>query len=207
MHDPLTVAFQFGRYGQLLRVWHRDPECDGTDDSCGWFVRARHCDQDIRDKIRRDFAFEWEHGVPFGWFDANGNPNFSVIGIVTQMFQRAAHTAFGYNWRKTRRFMRKHIADIIFFAENNTDSLFSGVTRFYELKWNERERRDERIREMADCIYSWIVRETRPWWRHPRWHIWHWRLQFDWWQDITRRVRGDRRAQSKMGTPTNTEGK
>ena len=31
----------------------------------------------------------------------------------------------------------------------------------------------------------WFV-EGRPWWRHPRWHIWHWRIQWHFGQALHR---------------------
>lgn len=48
MHDPLTVAFEirspikhitpmgYEYHNPIVTIWHRDPESDGTDDSCGW---------------------------------------------------------------------------------------------------------------------------------------------------------------------------
>lgn len=50
MHDPLTVAFEIRRpwpqrrrllggahyYPSLVTIWHKDPERNGTDDSCDW---------------------------------------------------------------------------------------------------------------------------------------------------------------------------
>lgn len=52
MHDPLTVAFDIAipmfwkkreTYGRsrlhLITIWHKDPELDGSDDSCDWFSK------------------------------------------------------------------------------------------------------------------------------------------------------------------------
>jgi hypothetical protein len=51
MHDPLTVAFRIkypwkgkpshffpkGYRDTFITIWHKDPEKDGSDDSCDWF--------------------------------------------------------------------------------------------------------------------------------------------------------------------------
>lgn len=34
MHDPMTVIYQ----NKFFILWHVDPERDGTDDSCGWWL-------------------------------------------------------------------------------------------------------------------------------------------------------------------------
>ena len=69
MHDPLTVAFEiyypwhwkifrpsrrelnitksYKYFEPFITIWHKDPEKDGTDDSCGWFMRSRHGDKKI----------------------------------------------------------------------------------------------------------------------------------------------------------------
>ena len=36
------------------------------------------------------------------------------------------------------------------------------------------------------CIGAFILRRRRPWYRHPRWHIWHWHLQIHPVQDFKR---------------------
>jgi hypothetical protein len=179
--DHPSLDFERTYHDTFIRIWHRDPETDGSDDSCGWFMRARHGDKRVRDEIRRRFAFEWHTGVPHGWFNAEGDPNYSSIGIVVNMFRIAAHVMFGWgnrlNW-----FMWRHIHQIIEFAENPQDSLYTAIHRPY----GKDESEEERIAGFADCVYSWILRETRPWWKHPRWHVHHWHVQIPPIQDLRR---------------------
>lgn len=199
MHDPMTVAFEirwpFSRKEhkpRIATIWHVDPERDGTDDSCGWFIRPRHGSKDVLDLIIQRYEFDWD-GVfksetnrtyLCGLFAPNGEPHFSVPGVVLNLFFLAAGVIFesdGHtNWRKAGRFIQKHLADILLFAENVTDSLHDGITRKYEIACGEKydkRSRDARIRQLAGCIYSWILRAERPWYRHPRWHIHHWKIQ------------------------------
>jgi len=209
MHDPKTVAFDIrlpwpGRqYGiQLATIWHCDPERDGTDDSCGWFPRARHGNQATLERIIKSFEREFDDvyrsdsGRVYlrGLFAPNGEPHFSVSGIVLNLFFRAANEVFRCNgrtnWKTSRRWMQRHLFDLLFFAENTTDSLRDSITRTFEIGCGEKytpEARSERIRALASSIYGWILRAERPWWKHPRWHVWHWRLQFHPWQNLKRR--------------------
>ena len=43
MHDPMTVAFEIrypgkrnGYRDSFITIWHKDPERNGDEDSCGW---------------------------------------------------------------------------------------------------------------------------------------------------------------------------
>ena len=77
MHDPMTVAFEIrspikrknkffpeGYRQSLVTIWHVDPEKDGTDDSCGWFMRSRHGDQATLKKIAKAYEFRGLTGSP-----------------------------------------------------------------------------------------------------------------------------------------------
>jgi hypothetical protein len=212
MHDPSTVAFELkypwrvhphpkndwerGYREAWCTIWHEDPETDGTDDSCGWFIRPRHADKEILEKIVKRFEFDWdtEFGKkdgsngdfgfdppnPVGLFFKDGQPRLSVQGVTIQLFWMAAFETFNHNRDKAERYMRKHLFDILMFAENPVDSLRDSITRKYEVRCNEpytAREREERIRSMAGCVYTYILRDIRPWWKHPRWHVHHWRIQ------------------------------
>jgi len=185
MHDPMTVAFDIkspfkskpsaswpkGYRSTIVTIWHKDPCRDGSDDSCGWFMRARHGDEAVREKIRKRIDYEWD-AQHSGLFDAAGAPRFSVAATAIKLFHFAAFEYFGHNWRRTDRFMKRNHYDIVHFAENGTDSLHPAIVSKYGPV-----PRDERVREMSNCLYGWILRAERRWWQHPRWHFWHWRIQ------------------------------
>lgn len=200
MHDPMTVAFDIPSYEfrrrfswlpHLATIWHVDPERDGTDDSCGWFMRSRHGDPKVLEQIVKRYECEWDRVFESGravyhcgLFRPDGQPQFSVPGVVLNLFFIAAIEHFDSNghtnWRKAKKFMNKHLLDILLFAENPTDSLFDGITRKFEIGCEEDytdRRRTERIRSMASCVYAWILRAERPWYKHPKWHFWHWHVQ------------------------------
>lgn len=204
MHDPQTVAFEIRypwlKYGRKARkgvagglgdfertyrasfitIWHVDPERDGSDDSCGWFKRARHGDRASLEQIRKDFDFEWDPDYG-GWFHKDGSPAMSTIAIVIAMVRRAAWTHFGKKWKPVDRFLKSHFLQIVEFAENATDSMHPMISGKYGFG-----RREDRIAESASIVYGCILRWEQPWYKHPRYHFWHWRLQVHPWQTFRR---------------------
>jgi hypothetical protein len=203
MHDPMTVAFDIkypwkdktGYRNTFITIWHVDPETDRSDDSCGWFLRPRHLDKKVLDKIVKEFSFDWDgffetedKKYNCGLFLENGQPHFSVIGITINLFYKAALEVFrsrqkgsGYKYqKKAMRYIQRNLAEILFFAENPVDSLFNSITRKFEEGCKEEytpQAREDRIRSMAGVVYSYIERDLRPWYKHPRWHIHHWKIQ------------------------------
>lgn len=199
MYDPMTVAHEIkspfknkgGYADSIVTIWHVDPESDGTDDSCGWFLRLRHADKKKFEKIVTDFEFEFKNNY---WFTADGSPRFSTSAIVLEMYSRAIWNVLPEKKRGNgrRKFMRKYLYDIIHFAENPTDSLNDYITNEYRYRLIEHDRkqvepREERIRNLASIIYCDILRKLRPWYKHPKWHIHHWKIQFRPLQRLKRR--------------------
>lgn len=198
MHDPMTMAFRvkvplfFKRensfikggqkewqYYELATIWHVDPCTDHTDDSCGWFKRPRHGNQEHYAKIKREFDYDFDKTSKsddgkttyyFGWFHPSGEPMYSAISISLGLFHRAATIHFNSH-DKAWRFMEKNMYRIVAFAENPHDSMLNTIQNKY------REKREERVASLAQMIYGCILRWDQKWWRHPRWHIHHWQIQ------------------------------
>lgn len=195
MHDPSTVAWNIPAYPRntILTIWHEDPCTDGSDDSCGWFMRARHGNPETLEKIRKAFAYDWDtvhnhSGSTWyaGWFNPDtGLPIMSVQATALEMFRRAVFIHFGNDRKKTERFMRRNLYGILSFAENTVDSMRDGLIQRFG-----RVERSDRIEREAAMIYGWILRAEQPWYRHPRWHVHHWRFQIHPWQQFRRWLRG-----------------
>lgn len=127
---------------------------------------------------------------PQGWFyPETGTPVYSPMAIAIGMFTGAMH-CMGWNFERTERFMQSHLYQILQFAENPVDSLYDS----FVMKWGRDLRideldtpatrarklarwREDRIRNFASIVYAWILRESRPWYKHPRWHVWHWEIK------------------------------
>lgn len=66
-----------------------------------------------------------------------------------------------------------------------------GVAFTIRYPWRNRRYRNSSstfLRTYHDPIVTiWMIR-PRPRWQHPRWHIWHWRLQVHPWQRLRRRL-------------------
>lgn len=202
MHDNSTVAFEIkspfrekpsmffpkGDYRKtLITIWHIDPEKDGTDDSCGWYMRTRHGDKKVLDEIKKDFDYNFKHNY---WFDKDGKQIFSTIGTLVQMYGLATFIYFKKNRKKHERFMRKHLYDIIHSAENPIDCVGDNITN----KWRC-ENIEERFESLANIIYADILNWSRKWYQHPRWHINHWSIQWNFIEDLFSRKKKEMMVQ------------
>ena len=163
MHDPKIVAFEIylgkkqkknGHYRTpLITIWHNDPETDGTDDSCGWFMRSRHGNPEMLNKIKSAIDFDFDRVFKsdsatyyVGYFSPrSGNPNLSTMGIALCMFSTASWEFFNHNRRKQSKWMKENLYEILHFAENPVDSLkddilgtfriFTGAMAFANYMW------------------------------------------------------------------------
>ena len=201
-----SLLFPDGYRKSMITIWHCDPEKDGTDDSCGWHISGRHFPKNLIDDIAKEFESEWdnthkgESGYVYncGWFNPEGENILSVSAIVLNMYVYAAKIALnpdgkiepGKMWDISWKFVNKNYAQIMYFAENNRDNMRDTIVRKFEIGCKEeytKEKRLEMIRRCASIVARDIMRRSRVWYKHPRWHIWHWRIQFHPFQDLKRR--------------------
>ncbi len=206
-YQPWEVLFYGGSYNksnhlwyclpyknrfEIMSIWHRDPCKDGSDDSCGWFKRSRHGHRIIWEKIVKQFELDWdcvfqgETGTyNNGFFSPDGKVMFTVPGTALNLFFMAAIVVFHGSRKKAVKFMNKNLFEILFFAENPVDSLHSSIVQ----KYGPAGSRKERMEQMAHVIYGWILRAIRPWYKHPRWHFWHWRIKIHMFHRLRYRLR------------------
>lgn len=137
----------------FVMIWHRDPPAG----ECEWF-RMKLSNEE-RKLLDHEIKFEIKY-----WFNYDGKfftPKVSAEAIVIQAFQTIA-------WRLWRREIKaKYLSQVLSLTYNHMDNFADGFRKV--------ERGDDIIRSCY-FIAQTIKRMHRPWWKHPRWHFWHWNV-------------------------------
>lgn len=194
--------WSFGRWLYSLSpwigvdIWHIDPEKRGTgnrtDDSCGWFDRTPGQYTDAVRYLLADSGtmFEIERALQTrarvthpGDFTYPRMPLSESLALCLMVAselelrrwwngQSGNHGAHASAWLKM--FTRERIVAPIAarLALNPTDNLSSV----------------EDSESVVRLIAAALNRQFRPWWKHPRWHVHHWRINFNLARNIRRMV-------------------
>lgn len=206
-YHPETLVYSFPHYdGWLSRlssvigfdVWHIDPEKRGTgnrtDDSCGWFDRTPGIFAEAVDYLLNDASLMHEVNLILARKVETLAPFYPGISerqisyprlpasdclaacllVARELEHRrwwnGARGACQNKWRQwfTRR---RKVDDIA------TDLALNPLDNFSSIETPE-----SLIRLMAAALN----RHSRPWWRHPRWHVHHWKINFNLARNIKR---------------------
>lgn len=180
MYDPMTLAFEirwpwyWKKYPPaIVTVWHVDPETDGSDDSCGWsFPNLTKQQRGIIDHL----AF-CEAQTP--WFQRDPVKRITSPADAESLMRGAIQMVAGalrvkLTWTQICRMASR-------MTHNSADN-FQGAlchlpgwhTNFPNDDPDERRRHAAAFFGSVACV---VLRANRPWWRHPRWHVHHWKIQ------------------------------
>jgi len=162
-------------------------------------MRSHHGNQATLAKIIKRFGDDWDrkwvdsegdeatHDTHYrGYFypmDAgSGKPRMSVIAIGLNLIFLTALEHLGSR-KKASRFIQNNLFEILLLIENPCDSICDSIS----LEFGYSGSRERRIEDMASIMYGWVLRQTRPWWKSPMFHIHHWRLQIHPLQNLKRK--------------------
>jgi hypothetical protein len=189
MHDPNIVAFEIksplrsrpselwpkGCRNSLLTIWHKDPERKGDDDSCGWGYPNL---TDSQLKTLKNLAWSEAHDP---WFQQHGARRIGVEDLAwadplmrgaVQLVARALGVRA--SWGEICAWASR-------FVNNPMDNFRGGLCHLPGYHTNFPDDREDWRQDTALGLYvgiaHHILRDRRPWWRHPRWHVHHWRFQ------------------------------
>lgn len=186
MYDPLTVAHEIrwpwknkhGYRSSILTIWHKDPEKDGTDDSCGYSrPKLTKADREYvqtvaKEQFRQMYARKeaLREGKEYAYLCYNQD----IYGAIYWLWRH-----FGKGkvvWQYGKHLSNRELQYVYLLATNPVDN-------FQSYKNNTLEE----FETFVSLVYKAYKTFKRPWHKHPRWHIHHWRIQFRPWQNLKRR--------------------
>lgn len=191
MHDPMTVAHEIkypwwkykpgdkmwkdGYRDTFITIWHVDPERDGSDDSCGYIVPKLTKQQRERLKVlawdeARDPYFLRVRGHKWDGLRSEAEALYRGLLLAVADY---AHIPLTYEEAARVAARAIHKPECVddaarFCFEPGYHS------NFQEDRRNDRE---QHFHEMVCGIARWMLKDKRPWYRHPKWHVWHWQIQ------------------------------
>lgn len=199
MHDPMTLAFRIsspirrksalfpkGWREPLVEVWHVDPEADGSDDSCGWSYPRPTVAQK---EALKGLAWSEAHEPFYQRLKAKRNDDIIECEALLRgaILSVANALDIKVSWDEVCRWASGH-------ASRPLDNFRGGLCHLpgYHTNFGDdtRKGREETAYGLFRGLALHLLRERRPWWRHPRWHLHHWRLRFPMFAPIRRCLKG-----------------
>jgi hypothetical protein len=193
MHDPQTVAHEirypwrayrrtearndFEReYRQaFVTIWHVDPERDGSDDSCGYSYPRL-----TKQQLERLKNLAWNEGHdPYflrqeckHWKGSRAEAEALYRGLVLAVAWQL-DLSLSFDKAATMAARRIHRPDCV-----DAANAFCFLPGWHTNSTKDTpDRRQDVFLGTAIGIARDLLRERRRWYQHPRWHVWHWKLQ------------------------------
>jgi hypothetical protein len=187
MHDPSTLALQiklpFGgttttfkdgtvmvHRPVLVCIWHKDPETDGSDDSCDWF--CRNVPEDLKKKAIEEGEKQWKY-----FFEPNAYSSMRFSSDLEILWAVWNHVAYFFD-RKWKDRTKREINAIFNLTANPADNISHSI--------QIAKKDPQGMAHLFVLVTSLYLQTWRPWYRHPRWHIHHWRIVIPFLQDFKR---------------------
>lgn len=159
----------------FITIWHVDPERDGSDDSCGFgYVRLTKKQREI---LRNACWFESREPHFLccrdkTWSGTHSDAEALYRGLVL-LVCRVLRLPITFDQAAKYAAEAIHIRTCGKFGD--TFCFLPGYHSNSQ-KDSEHDREDHFLGILCGVARN-ILTDRRPWWRHPKWHLWHWKIQ------------------------------
>lgn len=172
-----------GYRNTFVAVWHKDPE-HGSDDSCG-YSRVRL----TKEQVERLRNAAWSEGRNPHFLICPEKEWFGNVAEVESLFRgmvllvcRVLDIKMSFDEISRYAAERVHFVDI-----GKSGNCFCFVPGYHtNSKKDSADDRQDHFCTMLCGVASGLLTLQRPWYRKPKWHVWHWRLQVHPWQTFYR---------------------
>lgn len=159
----------------FITIWHKDPERDGTDDSCG-FTYPKLSKKQV----------ELLHNA--AWSESQ-NPHFlsckakewnGTYADAVSLYEGLVLLACNVlKIKVSMDFIRRFTMERIHRADCCPPTgVFCFLPGYHTNNQNDSEEdRQEHFCGILCGVARGVLYELRPWWKQPKWHFWHWRFQ------------------------------
>jgi hypothetical protein len=168
MKDPYTLVADL----RFMQIWHRDKH--GADGACGW-TYPRLSEEQRR--ACKDLGF-WEarerHYLryPFKQYTADLADRVVLYRSLLILVARVIRVNLTVSEAESITAETFSVGGV-----DGPDRMFCWVPGWHSN--NPEDSPDDRARYWSQQVASIardLLKRKRPWWRHPRWHLWHWRF-------------------------------
>ena len=192
MRDPSTLAFDikspfthkpksgFSYKNSLISIWHVDPLrfkenhiYRRDDDSCGWF--APPYSSETKTSIEKLSHSQYREIFSRQVAEREEKSYASVCNVPD------CYSAIYWSWRAVKHLYKpktiwqwgckltlaelEHIYSLATCPVGNLQVSFSQI------------KDEESFKHFFFLIFSAYLRHHRPWYKHPKYHFWHWKIQ------------------------------
>ncbi len=160
----------------FIQIWHVDPEKDGSDDSCGWSWPKLTKRQKERLK---NSAWTEGHNPHFlrelgkSWTGTVADAESLYRGLVAFVV-RILRLKFTYDEICRYACEAIHVSVDVGKIGDTYCFLPGWHTNFEN---DSKEHREDHFYGILCSVARGLLDMKRPWWKHPKWHFWHWKIQ------------------------------
>ena len=164
-----------GYRNTFLTVWHVDPERGGSDDSCG-YSRVRLTKHQI-ERLRNACWHEAKHPHFLRCRDKEWSGSLEEVESLYRglVFLVCLVMRIKVTLDEVALYAIKatHVHDC-----GKAGSAFCFLPGYHSNNVNDSESdREDYFHGILCNVASQVLTNRRPWWKHPKWHFWHWKFQ------------------------------